>query len=231
MESWIQRVFLSSYSAGKTTLALFLLGVLSLAGNAYGQDDVIDEEDTILDDVVKPDIDRRDVSEDEIDSENFEFGVFAGVLSFEDFGSNNVFGARAAFHLSEDWFLEASYAESELAETSFESLTDTSLLTEEERALDYYNISLGVNLFPGEVFLGRNYAFNTNFYWIFGAGNTRFAEDEFITYNFGGGFRMFMTDWAAFRVDFRNHLLTHNILGEEKSIQNLETHIGLTLFF
>ena len=231
MESWIQRVFLGSYSAGKTTLALFLLGMLSLAGNVYAQDDVIDEEDTILDDVVKPDIDRRDVSEDEIDSENFEFGVFAGVLSFEDFGSNNVFGARAAFHLSEDWFLEASYAESELSETSFESLTDTSLLTEEERALDYYNISLGVNLFPGEVFLGRNYAFNTNFYWIFGAGNTRFAEDEFITYNFGGGFRMFMTDWAAFRVDFRNHLLTHNILGEEKSIQNLETHVGLTLFF
>lgn len=219
MEGWFQRIFLVALLSTVSALSL---------GQDSGE---VNEEKTVLDAVIEPDLDRRRVDEDKIDSEDFEFGIFSGVYSFEDFGSNNVFGYRMAYHISEDWFLEGVYGVSEIGKTSFESLSGTNLLTEDEREVDYYNVSLGVNLFPGEIFLGENYAFNTNYYLIFGAGNTSFADDEFFTYNFGGGFRLFVTDWLSFRMDFRNHLLTHNILGEDKSIQNLETHLGLTLFF
>ena len=223
MESWIQRIFLKRLLAAT---ALTLCG-----GAAHGQDDGSEErETTVLDAIIEPDLDRRSIDEDRIDSENIEVGFYSGVMSVEDFGSNNVFGYRIAFHISEDWFLEGVYGVTEIGETTAESIFAIDIVGD-DRDLDYYNLSLGVNLFPGEIFLGSNYAFNSNVFLIMGAGNTRFADDEFFTYNFGGGFRMFITDWLAFRLDFRNHIFTHNVLGEDKSIQNLETHLGLSLYF
>lgn len=223
MESRIQRIFLI-----RVLKAIILL---SISVGALAQNDNTDpEEKTVLDAVIEPDLDRREIKEDLIDSENFSVGVFTGVMSVEDFGSNNVFGYRAAYHISEDWFIEGSLGETTVGETTAESLFGIDIVGD-DRTLEYYNISLGVNLFPGEIFLGRNYAFNSNVFLILGAGNTTFADDEFFTYNFGGGFRLFITDWAAFRMDFRNHIFTHSVLGEEKSIQNLETHMGLSVYF
>lgn len=189
-----------------------------------------EEERTILDDVISPDIERRDIDEDKIDSEILEIGIYGGVLSFEDFGSNDVYGARIALHITEDVFIESNIGFSTLQKTSYETLSgDIILLTDEERELTYYNLSLGVNLFPGEVYLGK-WAFNSNLYLIGGAGNTNFASNEYFTYQFGAGFRLYATDWLALNMDFRNHVLTHEIFGEEKEIQNLEATIGLTLF-
>ncbi len=37
----------------------------------------------ILEDIVSPDIERRDIKDAKIDSENIEIGVFGGVLSME----------------------------------------------------------------------------------------------------------------------------------------------------
>ena len=83
MESRIQRVFL---------MAPLLVIVLALTANAaYAQEDGSEEsEKTILDAVIEPDLDRRTIDEDLIDTENFELGFFSGVMSVEDFGSNNV---------------------------------------------------------------------------------------------------------------------------------------------
>lgn len=223
MESGFQRLLLTA-------------GILLAAASpCWAQDDEDNDainEDTVLDAVISPDLERREIDEDEIDTEDFEFGFYAGVMSVEDFGSNNVYGFRMAYHITEDFFMEAAVGGTETSKTSFETLSGGSdLLTEDQRELLYYNMSLGVNLLPGEIYIGKNHAFNTNYYVIFGAGNTLFADDEYFTYNFGGGFRLFATDWLALRVDFRNHLFTHNLLGEDKSIQNLEAHAGLSLFF
>lgn len=184
----------------------------------------------VLDDVISPDIERRNIDEGKIDSENIEVGFFAGVLSFEDFGSNDVYGARLAFAVTEDFFIETSVGFSTLQETSWEQLGRIPELTEDERELMYYNASIGWNVFPGETYIGK-FAFHSNVYLLAGAGNTRFGSDEFFTYHFGGGFRLFLTDWMAFHMDARNHLLTHSKLGYEKDIQNLETTTGLTIFF
>lgn len=226
MESRFQRIFL---------IALLAISTIAITTSlpVYAQDDDADEEEqTVLDAVINPDIERRVIDEDEIDTENFELGFFAGVMSVEDFGSNSIYGMRLGYHITEDFFLEASYGSTKTSETSFETLSGGSdLLTEDQRQLDYYNISLGITILPGEVFIAKRWAFNTNYYIIGGAGNTLFADNEYFTYNFGGGFRLFASDWLAFRVDVRNHVFTHNILGEDKEIQNLETHLGMSLYF
>lgn len=185
---------------------------------------------TVLDDVISPDLERRKIDEDKIDSENIEVGFFAGVLSVEDFGSNDVYGVRLAFAVTEDFFLESNVGFSTLQKTSWEELTPGELMTEDERELTYYNLSLGWNLFPGETYIGR-YAFHSNLYLVSGAGNTEFGGDEYFTYHFGGGFRLFATDWLALHMDVRNHVMSHSIFGSEKEIQNLETSMGLTVFF
>jgi len=224
MESWFQR--------------LVLIAAIFLSVGAWAQDDenTDDEsgtdEQTVLDSVINPELQRRRVQEDKIDTENFETGLFSGVMSVEDFGSNNVSGFTIAYHISEDFFLEAAYGSTKTSKTSFETLSGaTDLLTDDQRVLSYYNMSLGLNVLPGEVFLGDKFSFNTNYYLIAGVGNTQFAGNEYFTINFGAGFRAFITDWLAFRMSFRNHLFTHNILGEDKSIQNLEATMGLSIYF
>ncbi|WP_188152434.1 outer membrane beta-barrel domain-containing protein [Teredinibacter waterburyi] len=214
---------------------LFLTLLLTLGTNsalAQSDDESGTNSESVLEAVINPDLERRDIIEAKVDSENFEFGLFTGVMSVEDFGTNDVYGVRAAFHITEDLFMEAAYGTTTTTETSYELLSGgTPLLTEDQRTLNYYNLSVGINLLPGEVFVGRKYAFNTAYYVIGGAGNTQFGDNEYFTYNFGGGFRLFFTDWVALRLDVRNHLFTHNLLGEDKSIQNLETHLGLSLYF
>jgi outer membrane beta-barrel protein len=214
MESWLQRLVLATLFA--TSLP------------ALGQQK---QSATALDDIIDSGLERRRIQEARLDTENFEFGVFGGVMSVEDFGSNDVFGARLAYHITEDFFLEGAYGQTETGKTSYETLSgSTQLLTDDQRQLRYYNVGLGFNMLPGEVYLGK-LAFNTSYYLIGGVGNTLFADDEYLTYSFGAGFRFAATDWLALRVDFRNHIFSHSLLGERKSIQNLEANLGATLYF
>jgi outer membrane beta-barrel protein len=182
--------------------------------------------------VIQPVVHRRKIDVDAIDSENFEIGAYAGLLSTEDFGANAVIGVRAAYHISEYFFIEGAYGISDTTETSYERLSGgAQLLTPEDRKLTYYNISLGYNLMPGEAFLGDGLAFNTALYVIGGAGITKFAGDNRFTYNFGVGYRFLATDWLAVHFDVRDHIFEIDLLGVNKLTHNLEMHAGATVFF
>jgi len=182
--------------------------------------------------VIQPQIDRREVGIDEIDSEDFEVSVFGGLLSTEDFGANAVFGARLAYHISEGVFFEATYGRSTTSESSVERVYGgLPALTDSGRILSYYNVSLGYNLLPGEAFVTRNWAFRTALYVIAGAGSTTFAGDDRFTINFGAGYRFLATDWLALHIDVRDHVFDIDVLGYSKTIHNLETTAGLSIFF
>lgn len=182
--------------------------------------------------VVQPEIKRREVREDAIDTEDFEIGLWAGIMSIEDFGSNPVYGLRGTYHITEDIFLEATYGITSGGETSFERLSGAAdILTDEERDLDYYNLSFGFNLFPGESFIGKRWAFSSAFYIIGGVGSTSFAGDDMLTWNAGFGYKVLMNDWLALRIDARDHIFNLDLLGEETTTHNLEFSGGLSIFF
>ena len=210
-------------------LAMTVLPGCSLFSQ-QGSGQVVDEEGTPV--VIDPDIDRREIKRAKIDKENFEISAYAGLISIEDFGTNTVYGGRVAFHVTEDFFLEAAYGVSDGEETSFELLSgDAVLLTDTEREYTYYNASLGWNVFPGEVFLWRNRAFSSNLYVIAGVGSTEFAGDDRFTVNVGAGFRLLMNDAFALRLDVRDHLFDIDLLGTDKTAHNIEYHLGLSFFF
>lgn len=211
---------------------LALTPLLSLSAlNCFAQEDEPNEP-SVLDQIITPDLERRTIEDDILDNEDFEIGLYTGVLSVEDFGSNSVLGIRIAYHVSEDFFLEANVAQSSLQETSFERLSgSTPLFTDDQRDLLYYNMSFGYNILPGEIFIGENWAFNSTFYLVAGWGNTRFGDESHRTVSLGGGLRFYLTDWMAFHLDMRDHILTHDLLGEDLTTNNLEARLGLTIFF
>ena len=212
----------------KPVCALALFSLLQGCSLLRTEEPVYTESDP----VIEPELDRRIITEADIDSEDFEVGVFAGVMSVEDFGTNFVYGARAAYHVSEDLFTEATIGRTKTDKTSFEKLSGgAQLLSDNDRNLTYYNISIGWNLLPGEVFLGRGHAFNSELYLIGGVGNTDFADDNHFTINFGAGYRLLLTDLVAMHIDVRDHTYKSDLLGEDERKHNLEAHAGLTVFF
>lgn len=182
--------------------------------------------------VIEPALERTPVTLGAIDTENFELGVFSGMLSIEDFGSDVVIGARAAYHITTHFFLEAAYGQSEAGMTSYELLSGAArLLTDDQREYSYYNLSFGYNVLPGEAFPRRDWAFNTALYLIAGAGSTQFGGDDHFTLNFGAGYRFIVSDWMTLHLDVRDHLFESDLLGTSKNTHNMELTTGFTVFF
>jgi outer membrane beta-barrel protein len=86
-------------------------------------------------------------------------------------------------------FLRGHRRRAKAGKTSFETLGgNVQLLTDAERRFTYYNLSLGYNFLPGEVFIGRNLAMTSGLYLLGGIGSTKFAGDQNFTVNFGAAF-------------------------------------------
>jgi outer membrane beta-barrel protein len=214
MENWNKCILLSA--------ALCAIS----ANQAYGQNDGYTHQ------VIHPDIERREVAPVEIDKQDFELGGFAGIISIQDFNSEIVYGLRGAWHVTEDFFFEASYGVSEGDLTSYEKLSGGApLFADSERDYSYYNLNLGWNILPGEVFILDKYAFKSDFYLIGGAGNTDFLGDNWFTVTVGAGYRLLFNDSVAWRFDVRDHIYDREAFGAEETTNNIEWSTGLTFFF
>jgi len=207
------------------TVAVSLFGGLMFSHSSVSAQEPIATDEQII----KPEVHRRDVHLADIDTENFEIGYYAGSMSVEDFGVSTVQGVRFAYHLTEDVFLEASYGKTETRESSAERTTLISYV--DDRTLTYYNVLLGYNLLPGEVYWGNDLAFNTDLYLVVGSGSTDFAGEDRSTLVYGFGYRFLASDWFSIHIDMRRHTFETDIFGEAKKHRNLEYHFGLAVFF
>lgn len=182
--------------------------------------------------VVEPDETLREEYEAQIDTEFFEIGAYIGILSIEDFSSSNVFGLKASFHATEDFFLQANYGVAEAGFSTAEYYFDdnpTNIIA--DRNYEYYNLLLGYNLFPGETFISKNLTLNSAFYLVAGIGNTDFAADNHFTLSYGSGYRIILSDWLTWNMDFRDHTFETQVGPKSKRVHNLEFSLGLTGFF
>ncbi len=181
--------------------------------------------------VIQPAVPRRDVRVPKIPNNDFIVGAFVGTYSSENFGASLVYGARLGYHITEDFFVEGLYGTTKVSDDNFRKILPGGIFPTPEEKLDYYNLSVGYNILPGEVFFGSKYAKASALYLIAGVGSTRFLEQTKQTVNFGLGLRVFVKDWAAIQVDFRDHMYSLDLLGERKSTSNLELTAGATFFF
>jgi outer membrane beta-barrel protein len=181
--------------------------------------------------VVVPQVDRRDVKVPRIPSKDFELGALVGTYATQNFGSSAVYGVRLGYHLTEDFFFEGVLAQTKVSDEAFRQVLPGGVFGKPSETLRYYNVSVGWNLFPGEVFIGAKRAKASALYLIGGIGSTHFGDQSKQTFNVGFGTRVFLADWAAIQLDMRDHVFELDILGKRQRTQNIEMTGGLTFFF
>lgn len=181
--------------------------------------------------VVQPQVDRREVKLPRFPSNDFEVGFFGGAYSVQNFGASTAGGLRLGYHITEDYFVEAALGSTKVSDEAFRRVLPGGIFTTGTERLQYANLSLGVNLLPGEVFVGRNRALPSSLYLIGGVGTTRFAGQRQQSFNLGLGAKVYLRDWLAVRVDLRDHIYALDLLGKRESTQNLELTTGLSFLF
>jgi len=202
------------------------------AGADAGTDAGTDQADAAPPVVIQPQVQRRTITVPKIHSSNVELGAYYGELSIQDFGTEPVVGVRLDYHVTEGFFFEASAGRANGGKTSYELLSGgVQLLSNAERHFTYYNLSLGYNLLPGEIFIGRKHAMTSALYAIGGIGSVKFAGQQNFTVNFGAGFRVLPTDWLALHLDVQDLVFRSNVFSTYRLTNNLQATLGASVFF
>lgn len=182
--------------------------------------------------VIVPEVQRRDVRIPKFPSKDFEVGALVGTYATQSFGASAIAGLRLGYHLSEDFFVETVFAQTKVTDKTFtEIFPGSGPLADTDKKLSYYNVSAGYNIFPGEIFLGSKLAKASSIYLIGGVGSTKFANQRKQTFNVGFGFRVLFSDRWAVRVDMRDHIFSYDLLGVRQNTQNLELTTGIAYYF
>ncbi len=181
--------------------------------------------------VIVPGVTRRDVRLPRFPSNDFEVGAFVGTYSTQNFGASTVGGLRLGYHITEDFFAEGVFAQTQVSDANYRQILPGGVFATEQEKLSYYNLSVGYNVLPGEVFWGSKRAWPFSLYVIGGVGSTSFNQQRRATFNFGSGMRVFFTDNVAMQIDARDHVYSLDILGKNQATQNLELTLGLTASF
>ena len=137
----------------------------------------------------------------------------------------------AGYHITEDIFVEGVLAQTKVSDEDFRNILPSGIFTSPKQKLSYYNLSVGWNVLPGEVFIGSKRAKASALYLIAGVGSTRFVEQRRQTFNVGMGNRLFLTDKMSLQVDLRDHIFSLDLLGQRKNTQNIELSAGFSYFF
>jgi len=187
--------------------------------------------------VIQPQVERREIKLPKYPSKDFAIGVFGGTYSTQNFGSSGVAGVRLGYHITEDIFVDAVYAQTKVSDENYRQILSGGLFAQPEEKLKYYNLSAGYNILPGEVFWGRNRAWASALYVIAGIGSTNFLASDLVnrrnrqTINFGLGTRVLFWDRVALQVDLRSHHFDLDLLGRNESTKNLELTGGVTFYY
>jgi len=181
--------------------------------------------------VVVPEVERREVKLPKFPSKDIAVGVFAGTYATQNFGAAAVGGLRLGYHITEDWFVEATVGQSKVSDEAFRQVLPGGIFVNTKETLSYYNVSAGYNLLPGEVFPTARRAKATAIYLIAGVGSTKFNDQRSQTISFGLGGRLLLTERAAVQFDMRDHVFSLDLLGKRQSTHNLELTGGFTYYF
>jgi outer membrane beta-barrel protein len=217
-------------AARMTAATLATAGVLALLAHGSARAADAPAADT-ADQVIVPGVERRDVHKPRYPSNDFEIGLFGGTYTAQNFGTSGVWGVRLGYDITEDFFVEATYGRTKVSDKEFRQILPGGLFTAEQEKLKYYDLSLGWNFLPGEIFIGKNWAKASTMYAIGGLGNTSFDSQRMQTWNFGVGAKLFLADWVALRADVRDHIYTLDLLGKRSATQNPELTLGFAFFF
>jgi outer membrane beta-barrel protein len=183
------------------------------------------------DPVVVPQVERREVRSPSYPSRDFAIGLFGGTYSTQNFGASAVGGVRLGYHITEDFFVDGTLAQTKVSDEAFRQVLPGGVFTSRTQTLRYYAVSAGWNVLTGEAFFGRRTAKAFQSYVLAGIGSTDFAGQRKQTLHVGMGLRVLFNDRFAVQFDARDHLFPLDLLGRKQDTHNLEFTTGLTVYF
>lgn len=181
--------------------------------------------------VIEPEVARPEVVLPRYPARDFELSLYLGTYSAQNFGAHPVGGLRLAYHITEDFFVEASAGASQVKDDNYRQILPGGIFENGSSTLSYYSLSAGMNVLPGEVFVGSKRALASNLYLLAGTGSTHFAGQKQQTFHYGTGMRIQINNRWAVRVDMRDHVYSLDLLGKRQSTHNLELTFGGSFVF
>lgn len=161
-----------------------------------------------------------------------EISALAGVYAADMTSSSYLVGGAYTYHLTEDFGLEASFgytrSKSELVEIIEERLATD--LTREDLPVFLYQGHLVWTLAYGKLrwFGSRISRFDFNL--ALGGGITDNRSARGLTGSAGFGLKFYPTSYLAVRLDLRDQLLSQELLGESRLVNNLYATLGVSMF-
>jgi outer membrane beta-barrel protein len=181
--------------------------------------------------VVEPQVGRRDLKLPRYPSRDIEFGLWGGLYSKEGFGTSGSSGVRLGYHITEDFFVTASYGRTKVSDDNFRQVLPGGVFVNRTEPLTYTTVGIGYNLVPGEVFFGRDLAFLSQGYLLAAAGTTQLAGQRKQTIDVGFGLRLLLSQRFALQTEVRDHIFSFDLLGKRETTHNYEMTFGITVFF
>jgi outer membrane beta-barrel protein len=162
-----------------------------------------------------------------------ELSVLGGAYAADLTSSSYLVGGAYTFHFSEDLALEAMFGHTR-------SRSEVIDIIEERQGTDLVRDDVPVWLYQGHLlwtlaygklrwFGSRISRFDFNL--ALGGGITDNRSAQSLTFSGGLGFKFFPNEWLAVRVDLRDQVLTQELLGESRIVNNLMASLGLSVFF
>lgn len=161
-----------------------------------------------------------------------ELSVMGGVYAADLLSASGVVTGAYTYHFTESLGLELSFsytrAQSELVGIIEDGLGVT--LIDIDNPVYVYLGDLIWSLAYGKMrwFGGRISRFD--FYLAGGAGVTDNQTATGLTFNAGIGLKFLFGDWFAMRFDVRDSILSQEVLGESRIVNNITATFGLSMF-
>lgn len=161
-----------------------------------------------------------------------ELSVLGGAYAADLMSSSYVVGGAYTFHFSEDLGLEASIGYTR-------SKAEVVTIIEDHLATDLVRERVPVWLYQGHLIWTLAYGklrwFGSrisrfDFGLALGGGITDNQSARSLTFSGGLGLKFFPNEWLAVRVDLRDQVLTQELLGDARIVNNLMATLGLSVF-
>jgi outer membrane beta-barrel protein len=162
-----------------------------------------------------------------------ELSFMGGLYSADLLSSHYLLQGAYTFHVTEELGLEAGFAytraDSEIVRI-IENDRGITLLREQAPVYIYqahvlWSIAYGkLRWFGGSIS-------RFDFHLAIGGGITDNQSARGLTFSGGIGFKFYLADWLAFRIDVRDQVLQQEVLGESVIVNNLAATLGLSVFF
>jgi outer membrane beta-barrel protein len=165
-----------------------------------------------------------------VDGEQFEVGLYTGILAVEDFGSEALTGIELTYHLRKNWLVQGSYGRAQVDPAAFET-SQRQFLSGGDRDFEYLALTGGYRLFGGRSFWSSDARFNSAIHVMAGPERVSFAGGDEWGLNAGLSYRLVFADWLTANVDFREHFVERDFLGDSKNTVNTELRIGINALF